>query len=327
VSADSVPGETVSPETLGVIRAVVFTIWLAEVVPDPLDFWGELPRSMHEPIGVLRLVPEARLDRLLEPDVLEQLKRVLVVLLVLAALGVRPYRPTAAATAALLTCHQAVLRGFTFVNHEELGLLASTYVLALFPAADGFALRRRRPPAVRPETYAAAVQAMALLLLIPYSEIAARRLVRGGPEIFVGDSLPHWLGALDALDREAVGIGPWLLARPALVSALKAAFALTTAFELVGPLCLIMPRLRRAWIPVIVGFHLANRLTLKLLFWQNTLLVLVLLTDSERWVSRAAARLGQARRRLGAVPPSRILRDLTRTRNPAGPRQPAGVVP
>jgi hypothetical protein len=72
-----------------------------------------------------------------DPEVLERLRRLLVVLLGLSALGAKPYRPTAAATAAMLTGPQALLRGFTFVNHEELCLLISAYVLALFPAADG----------------------------------------------------------------------------------------------------------------------------------------------------------------------------------------------
>lgn len=281
-----------SPETLGVIRAAVFAMWLFEVVPDPLSFWGELPESMHEPIGPLRLVPDEAWDHLLEPEMLDRLKRVLVVLLLLSAIGAKPYRPIATAAATLLTAQQALLRGFTFVNHEELALLISAYVLALFPADDGFALPRRRRRRGSPETYAAALDAMSLLLVIPYSEIAARRLVRGGREIFLGDSLAHWLGSLDALDRDAFGIGPWLLARPPLVRFLKAGFVVTTVFELLGPLCLVVPQLRRAWIRVIVGLHLTNRLTLKLFFWQNTALILLLLTGTERWVTRVRSLLG-----------------------------------
>src|ERR1700737_4958658 len=119
MSAASVLDERVSPETLGVIRATVFLMWLAELVADPLSFWGGLPESMHEPIGVFKLVPDEAWDRLLEPEVLDQLQKVLVALLVLSAVGVRPYRPVATATAALLTGHQALLRGFTFNNHEE----------------------------------------------------------------------------------------------------------------------------------------------------------------------------------------------------------------
>jgi hypothetical protein len=40
-------------------------MWLVEVVPDPLSFWGELPPSMHEPIGLFKLVPGERWEQLL----------------------------------------------------------------------------------------------------------------------------------------------------------------------------------------------------------------------------------------------------------------------
>ena len=286
----------VSPERLGVIRAAAFLMWLAEVGPDPLSFWGELPASMHQPVGLCKLVPDEAWDRILEPEVLDQLKKLMIVLLVLSASGARPYRPIATTTAAMLTGHQALVRGFTFTNHEELGLLMCTYVLALFPAADGFAWPGRRRKSASPETYAAALQSMSLLLLIPYCEIAARRIVRGSPAVFLGDSLPHWLASLDSLDRDAFGLGPWLLRRPALVAFLKMGFAVTTMFEFLSPLCLILPRLRRAWILTIVSMHVVNRFTLKLFFWQNSLLILLLLPESERWVASARAWVNRAHR-------------------------------
>ena len=276
-------------DVLGAIRAVVFSMWLLEVVPDPLSFWGELPASMNKPIGVFKLVPEEAWERVLEPEALAEAQRVLVVLLVLCAVGARPYRPLAIATAALLTGHQALLRGFTFVNHEELCLLISTYVLALFPAADRFAWPRRRRPLERPEVYAAALDAMSLALVIPYAGIASRRVVLGGSEIFLGDSVPYWLGSLDALDRGAAGIGRWLLRHPGLVRLLKAGFAVTTGFELLAPLALVMPRFRRAWSGVMVAMHLVNKFTLKLFFWENTVLILLLFGRARRRVARGSA--------------------------------------
>ena len=284
-------------EELGAIRIAVFAMWLIEVAPDPLAFWAELPRSMNRPIGVFKLVPEDAWERVLEPEVLDDLQRLLVVLVALSAAGARPYRPLACAAAALLTAHQAVLRGFTFVNHEELALLICTYVLALFPAADAFSCPPRRKRLARREVYAGAIDAMSLALAVPYAGIAARRLVRAGPGIFAGESIPHWLGSLDALDPDAVGIGPWLLARPRLVGLLKAGFAVTTVFELLSPLCLIAPRLRRAWVPAIVAMHVGNRFTLKLFFWQNTTLIVLLFTGARRWLARRGRGTGRGRLR------------------------------
>lgn len=296
MSDGAVSGQA-SPEELGLIRAATFVMWVIDIGNDPIARLGELPRSMHEPVGIGRLVPDEVWDGVLAPESLERLQKLLVVLVVACALGVRPYRPTATATAALLTVHQSIVRGYTFTNHEELALLVCTYVLALFPAADGFAWPGRRRATADPETYGAAIQAMALLLLIPYSEIAARRIVRGAPGIFTGESLPHWLGALDALDPAAFGIGVEVLRRPLLVRLLKGGFVVTTLFELVAPLVLIGRRLRRAWIVVIVSLHLINRLTLKLFFWQNSVLILLLLTRPGRW--RARARTASAGRWAG----------------------------
>ena len=273
------------PATLGVVRAAIFVAWLVVVVPDPLSFLGSLPREMLVPIGLLRLVPDALWAHLLEPGALEAFKLVLATGLVLSAIGARPYTPIALVTAVLLTLHQGLLRSFTFDNHEELALLVCTWVLAIFPAADGFALPRRRS-ARRAGVYPAALLAMTAFLLLPYCAIAAHRLTHAAPAVFTGDSLPFWLASLHSLDRESWGAGLWILEHPALVPLFKAAFAVTTVFELLAPLCLILPRFRRVWVVVVVGFHVVNWFTLNLLFWQNTVLVLLLVTDPEAWLGR-----------------------------------------
>jgi hypothetical protein len=296
VNRQGVLHERVSPTTLGVVRAAVFLAWLVVVVPDPLSFLGRLPETMFEPVGPLKLVPRELWPALLEPAALDAFKVVLTALLVLSAVGVRPYRPIAFAAAALLTIHQGLVRGFTFTNHEELALLVCTYVLVVFPAADGFAWPARRAPSSAPAAYSAALMAMALLLLLPYSGIAAHRIASGGPEVFVGDSLSYWLASLDGLDRDGWGVGPWLLDHPALVTALQAGFVVTTVFELLAPLCLIARRFRRAWIVVVVSFHVVNWFTLNLFFWQNALLVLLVVSDTEGIVTKVRAALPRRHR-------------------------------
>ena len=286
-----------SATTLGVVRACVFSIWLVVVVRDPLSFLGELPPSMFHPLGVLQLAPRSLWLHLLEPGALDAFKAVLVALLALAALGARPYRAIAVATAVLLTVHQGLLRSFTFTNHEELALLLCAYVLALFPAADGFAWPRRARRSSSPPLYAGAMVAMTGLLLLPYTEIAAHRLAHAAPAVFTGESLPYWFASLDWLDRDGWGAGVWLLGHPALVTLFKAGFVVTTVFELLAPLCLILPRFRRVWLVVVVCFHVVNWFTLNLFFWQNALLVLLLVSDTEALVTKAQAALAPLARR------------------------------
>ena len=268
---------------LGVVRAVVFAAWMWIVVRDPLTFYGELPRSMYHPLGVLKLVP-------FEPAALGTLRWALVALLAACAIGVRPYRVLALAAALLLTYQQGLLRAFTFNNHEELALLVCTYVLALAPAEDGFAWPRRYTVHPRPELYPAALLAMSTLLLLPYCEIAAHRLAYAAPRVFTGESLPYWLASLSSLDRDGWGAGLWLLGHPTLVTFLKAGFVVTTLFELLAPLCLILPRFRIVWVVVVVGFHVVNWFTLNLFFWQNALLVLLLIGGGAERLSTALVR-------------------------------------
>jgi hypothetical protein len=289
VSATGVVHQRVSPATLGVVRAVVFLMWLAVVVPDPLSFLGRLPDTLFKPVGPMMLVPRDVWLALLDPVALDAFKGALIVLLVLSAIGVRPYRPIALAAVVMLTIHQGLVRSFTFTNHEELALLVCAYVLVLFPAADGFAWPPRRVPSRPAGTYSAALLAMTLLLLLPYCGIAAHRIASAAPDVFVGESLPYWLASLSGLDRDGWGVGPWLLGHPALVTLLKAGFVMTTAFELLAPLCLILPRFRRVWIVVVVGFHVVNWFTLNLFFWQNALLVLLLVSDTEAVVTKLRA--------------------------------------
>jgi hypothetical protein len=283
------PHAAATPRTLGVVRAAVFAIWLLEVVPDPLSFLAALPDAMRRPVGVFGHVPGA----LITAGALDAFKAILVALIAACLAGLPGYRVLAPLTALALTVDQALLRDYTFVNHEELALLIVTWVLALFPAADGFSWPAR-PPSARPEVYVAAMRAAAAFLLLPYCLIAAHRLATAAPAVFTGESLPYWFASLSSLDRDGWGVGVWLLGHPWLVTLFKAGFFVTTCFELLAPLCLVLPRFRRAWIAVVVTFHLVNWFTLNLFFWQNALLVPLLVAEWEpllrRWSGRLQAR-------------------------------------
>ena len=255
-----------SAARLGAVRVLVCVMWLAIVVPDPLAYLAALPATMGQPVGVFHMT--------LGPDALNVLKGALIVLLVGCLAGVPGWRVLAPLTALLLTAQQALLRRYTFDNHEELALLIVTWVMALFPAADGLSWPRRR--ARGGDVYAVALQAMTAFLLVPYCLIAAHRLATAAPGVFTGESLPYWLASLHALDRDGWGTGLWALGHPGLVTALKAGFFATTIFELLGPVCLVAPRFAVVWAIVVIGFHIVNWFTLNLFFWQNALLVFAL---------------------------------------------------
>lgn len=277
--------------TLGFVRACVFAIWLAKVVAMPLPFLADLPAAMLRAPGLLGVVPEALWAWVLTPAVLAGLQVILVLAVGWAAVGAAAYRPVALVAALLLTLYMGLACGFTFVSHQELGLLYAAYVLAIFPAADGFAWKRRpRPlPPRPPALYGAALVTLALVILLPYAAIAAYRVSRAAPELFLSDSMAYWMVSLSGVNPDGWSLGLWVLEHPALVTLMQIGFPVTTAFELTAPLALIAPRFRRVWLAVIVPFHLLSWLVLNILFWENLLLIGLLLTDVDRWFGQLEA--------------------------------------
>jgi hypothetical protein len=63
-------------------------------------------------------------------------------------------------------------------------------------------------------------------------------------------------------------------------------FAVVTLFELLAPLCLVFRGFRYAWLLTIIPFHFLTLLTMKIFFWQNLLLICVLLVNIESLLSK-----------------------------------------
>ncbi|WP_270043130.1 hypothetical protein [Solirubrobacter ginsenosidimutans] len=250
------------------MRVAIYAMWLLVVVPDPLAYLADL--APGAPVGVFRWLPDA----LVTSAGLGALKVALVVVLVVCLVGAPGYRVWAVVASALLTVQQALLREYTFVNHEELALLVCTWVLVLFPAADGCSWPRRAGGS--PGSHALALEVLTAFFVLPYTLIAAHRLAYAAPDVFTGESLPYWLASLNSLDRDGWGVGVWALGHPALVDGLKVGFFVTTVFELLAPLCLVSRSFTLVWVAVVAGFHVVNEFTLNLFFWQNAVLALLL---------------------------------------------------
>lgn len=290
---------SVSPYTLGFVRLCVFGLWLAVVAPYPLHPIEELPSGLLSPYGALRLLPASVLEALLDARVLALLHAVLVTLLALCALGARPWRPIALVTVALLTYEQTLVRAFGFLNHKELALLYAAYVLALFPAADACVPWRRTAPDRPTPSCRAALRLITALPLLAYAGVGSVRLAHGTPDVFTGDTLPYYF-AFTSLQPSYHGfeLGTWMLREPLLALAAKLAFPVISVFELLAPLCLIVPRFRWLWLAVVVPFQLSTWLLMNIFFWENlALFALVLVADTERLAQRVRA-LGRRFRRI-----------------------------
>ena len=276
----------VTPQTLGFIRMWVFGLWLLVIAPDPFHQLAVLPITIFEPHGVMRLLPSAAWSWLLQAPFLYSFKCILLLLLVLAMLGVGPYRSIALAAAVMLTFHQGLVRGFSFINHKELGILYAVYILALFPAADGFTVQKRKTPLTPATTYSAALLLMTITILLPYTAISAFRIAHASPEIFLGKSMRYYIAATSVHNNYyGRSISILLLERPDLNLIINIGFVVVTVFEILSPLCLIYRYLRYAWLLVMIPFHISTSILMNIFFWQNLLLFPVLLIDINRFIS------------------------------------------
>ena len=193
--------DAAGPVTLAAARILVFALWLALILPDPIYMLAEMPIEIFDRLGVLYLIPWPVWEVLLTPIGLTIFKTLLATSLFLAALGIRPYHWIAWTAVALLVIHQGMVRGFGFINHKELALLYAAAILATFPAHEALALGRKTLSQSSQKIHAAGMQLLTLVPLIAYSAIALYRVSRSSPNIFISDSMLFYIG------REAFKVG------------------------------------------------------------------------------------------------------------------------
>ena len=158
-----------------------------------------------------------------------------------------------------LTIYQGLIRGFTYSNHGELALLYATWVLALFPADDALALRRRRAAASAPVLDSAPMQLIALILLVSYSLVGIRRFVESAPWIFFDGTIVHYVALRAAPGRGPFGdLGLAVLEYSWVARLFTLGFPVRGIFEALAPLALFSRWFRWAWVLVIVSFHLGG---------------------------------------------------------------------
>ncbi|HEY1371899.1 MAG TPA: hypothetical protein VGH50_05470 [Candidatus Binatia bacterium] len=270
---------------LGLVRAAVFVVCCIKIAVAPLAPLAALPPYLFEPISLLGALPRSLQEEILRPDVLTIFQIVAGVAAALAACGARPYRLWAVAACVLFTAHQALLRSFGHINHQEISLLFAAYALALFPAGDAFTpWPRNRTPRAR-EFYTAPIFLAAAGLLLPYCGIAAYRLARSGFAALTGASLPAYY-VKNSLSVGYEPIGNFILQHPLIAKASQATAPVVLFFELTAPLALVYRRYRHFWLGFAVVFHLLSWLFMYILFWESLLLALVILPVLDRLSER-----------------------------------------
>ena len=290
--------ENATARHLALLRMWVFGMWIGDLLKDPSTDLAEIPLAYYQPVGVLQGLPTSFWEAALSEPLLQIWWGALAVLLLLSGVGVPFYRGVALVTCVLLTFYQGVIFGFTSVTHGPIAALYIAWILAVFPSADAFSLRRNPKPSPSNHVYQAAILTATVLFLATYMLVGVRRVVDGGIDIFLDGSILRFLARNSVSpDHLSQRLGLRLLEYPGLSTMFEVGFVIVTFFEIFSLLCLSSKWFRRSWLAVMLPFHVLSWPLLQLLFLHNILLICVLLVD----LDGIAERLGM-KRRLGIAP-------------------------
>lgn len=259
------------------LRCLVFGMWAAKFAVDPLQELAGLPQSAYWPP-----TPLSWLSR--ETDLLMVSYGALLALRLagiasaLACLSSGLLRSAAPICCLLATIDQATLRGFGHVNHAEILLLLASYVFCL----SAWTSQKGQHPEPLLIT---------LLMLVTYMLTGIHRVAVGGLEVFASDSIVFWsIENASRISAFNFGGGVWLGDHPVFWLPMKVSFAAITLIEILGPLALLSSSFRRFYLVAMVGFHIGVALTMNIIFWENAVLLVVLLGGN--LVPRGEAPLG-----------------------------------
>ena len=293
---------------LGVLRAGVMGLWVVYLMLyGGWDLVG-MPLGSFRPPGVAGWPGEGFWGALLgDARAFGLCWAVLLSLCTLGMLGVGR-RWVLVAAAVGLTLHQGLLRGFGHINHGELAPLYMVWVLCVFPCYDGFVAGsggrvrgRGRSDGLRPaDLYESGVQMVQLVLLLTYCMVGAHRLAFGGLDLLWWDT-STWL-ARNTLATSEFG---WMGGEWGLVLSetewgrrlFHAGFLLITLVEILCPLVVVYRRLVWAVVGLFVVFHVGSMLALRILFWENMVLLILVFLPWSVWL-RGAVRGGGAVERI-----------------------------
>ena len=233
-------------------------LWLVGRIPE-LGELARLPAAHFQPVGVVRV-----LGGPLPPGATIAIGAVTAALLAAFVLGVA-YRVVAPLAALGLLWCLTYRNAWGMVFHTENLLVMHVIALAAAPAADAWALGRRREPA--PAGYGWAIKLLVAIAAVTYLLAGIAKLRMAGGDWLDGEFLRNQI-AIDNLRKALLGdetaaLATLFLEQPAVLTLFC---VLTLVVELGAPLALLHPRVGHAWAVGAWGFHLAVVLTMNIWF-------------------------------------------------------------
>ncbi|MHC4955394.1 MAG: hypothetical protein ACYTGZ_16195 [Planctomycetota bacterium] len=267
--------QSATPRILGFARILVFSLWLVNLHLIALLDFADLPLAIHEPRGVMQFLPDAASAAMHGAGFLLGFKVLVTAGLVWLILGLPGYTRVAIATCVLLTLFDGIVVGFGPMTHKKFGILYAAWVLAFFPAADALAVAAPRSEPRRSAQYVLPMVVITMALMTVYSFVGATRITTAGLETYFGDTLrARFLDRCLEPNPTGFTLGITIAETPRLMQLSNVGYLAVTVLELLSPLCLFHNWFRRIWLAVMIPFHVLVPLTMNIVFWDNTILLL-----------------------------------------------------
>ncbi len=262
--------------SLGMVRVWVFGLAAVSRLFTPVHDVCLVPD--YQAGGIMRLLGATYWAPLITPELAYGIQALTMGLLLLVAAGVGPYRLLAPLACLALTIAEGLVRGTGVPTHANIILILSTYILALFPAADAWTLNGKRGrEQVNPAIYQAAMVSLSLMFCATYVFVAARRFSASGIAIYLDDSILCTTVQRDAELGASGGLGKWCCESVIGGWALRIGFPVVTLFELLTPLCLFSKGFRWMWMAVMIPFHVGAGLIMGIWFSYHFALIPILI--------------------------------------------------
>lgn len=250
----------------------VFGIWFAYILFDPMTSLAGYPKSIYFPAGFLiKFLPRDIYFVPVSYPFLFFLKSSLLLSLIAVLLGV--FKKWAGLYASIaLTIFEGIVRSFGHINHPEILLLFSVFILTIFfffeDSIDDSKLTISK--------YGIPLAAVLFLICFTYFFAGIHRLIARGLEIYGTNTIIFWVVEEGKRSR----LINWhlenlMLTNQWVCGMLKAGFPLITLCEIAAPLCIVFRRFRYVWLMLMIPFHLMVWTFMGIFFWANLALYIL----------------------------------------------------
>ena len=280
-----------------------FGIWFLRYLFDPMQDLSLLPVGYSAPVGWLNSWPGFAYEFAHSYAGLLALRIGILVCCIGVWFGKSRFYSGLIGCGCITTAN-ALARGYGHMNHAEIGLILITWILAIFMTR--FSREElQRPTHERNSASSASLVCAAIVLSLVYSLVGIARLVNGGLEFFVGDTMTNYMFKATYMNSVVdLNLNTWILSSSMLVFLVKAGTLAVTAMEVVAPICLVSKKMRYAMLLIMPGFHLGAILLFKVIFVEQLMCLILFVSVTpllaKHWSIRESFSFGTLKKAVGA---------------------------